>query len=225
MRRNNWKTISTLVTMIVVAGCQDNAVSPTQSAVAPATMSLAPQHPNLSVTSSASLNNSSVDFTVTPNGGAFVIGNNAVFFPANSICDPATSSYGIGTWDAPCQPLRTSIRIHAVTRVKNGAAWVDFSPSLRFVPSDDPSRWVWIYMSTLGNGSLSKANIFYAPTLGGPVYDETKTDPTLRTYVGFGMAIRRIEHFSGYVASDRGQVWCEDGAINNPAECSGAVAP
>ena len=42
MRRTNWKTVSTLVTMIVVAGCQDNVVSaPQGTSVAPASIMLA----------------------------------------------------------------------------------------------------------------------------------------------------------------------------------------
>jgi len=218
MRRNNWKTISTLIATVVVIGCQDGSTSPTQGAtVAPVKMSLAPQHPNLQLSRDPSLNSGSVDFTVGTAGGAFSIGNNAVYFPANSICDPATSSYGVGTWDAPCTPLRSSIKIHAVIAVRDGQPAIDFSPSLRFVPSNDPAHWVWIYM--LYGSATTVAPIMYAPVFGQPGYDEAKADLTLRTYIGFGMGVRRIKHFSGYY-TDSG-FWCDNGSINNPPACNG----
>jgi hypothetical protein len=188
--------------MIVIAGCQENVASPTAVAVAPATMSLAPQgRPNLELSYDNASQNGNADFTVGPNGGVFKIGNHAVYFPAKSICDPATSSYGQAAWDQSCTALRGSLRIHAVSRTVNGTPAVDFSPSLRFVPSSNPARWVWLYMSVPGASStdaLSKHNILYAPVMGGTAYDETITDPTLRTYVGNGVALRRIKHFSGY---------------------------
>jgi hypothetical protein len=206
----NWKTVSTLITMVVIAGCQENVASPSaKSSSAPAAMSLAPQdRPQLQLNGGNS-NNESTDFTVGPKGGVFRIGNHAVIFPAQSICEPATSGYGLSTWDDSCTPLRGSIRIHAETRTLNGHSWVDFSPSLRFVPSDNPARWVWMYMYVPGAsalGDLSQVNILYAPVIGGPAYDESLSDPTMRTYVGSGIAVRRIKHFSGYAVVTR----CED---------------
>ena len=34
-------------------------------------------------------------------------------------------------------PLQTSLNVHAEVRRSNGQTWVDFTPSLRFVPSDN----------------------------------------------------------------------------------------
>ena len=208
MRRTNWKTVSTLVTtMVVLAGCQEQVTSPASQQVgtAPVAASFAPEgRPSLSLTVS-SASNTSADFTVGPNGGVFFVGNNAVYFPAHSICDPATSGYGMGTWDNACTPASTGIAIHAVVRTLNGRSWVDFSPALRFVPSADASKWVWMIMYAPGAASasdLTKYNIFYAPTIGGTLVDETLTDPTLRTYVDrSGLSMRRIKHFSGYTSS------------------------
>ena len=216
MRRMNWKTVSTLVTMVVIAGCQENVVSPElQSTSAPTKMSLAPQsRPQLQLNSTSAAN-ASGDFTVGPNGGAFFIGRNAVYFPAHSICNPATSSYGVGHWDDSCAPLTTSIRIHAVTKVINGRNAVDFSPALRFVPSNDPSRWVWLYKTLPGAGlsnNLAPFNILYTPVLGGAAYDEAATDPSLRTYVVIGLGVRRVKHFSGNTSSD---VWCDGDIVND----------
>jgi hypothetical protein len=193
--------------MIVIAGCQDNLVSaPQASSSAPAQMMMAPEGaPRLSLLGTA-LGNGDVDFTVTAAGGVFLIGNHAVVFPARSICDPAKSSYGPATWDSPCEPLSAPLKIHATIRTAKLGTWVDFSPSLRFVPSNDSKKWVWMYMSTpsvIGARDLSKSAILFAPAIGAAGIDESPSDPTLRTYVDTwgGMSTRRIKHFTGYMTS------------------------
>ena len=207
MRRTNWKTVSTLVTMIVIAGCHDNIVSvPQASSSAPASMMMIPEGaPRLSLLSNP-VNNNDVDFTVKPEGGVFFIGNHAVVFPARSICDPAKSSYGPGTWDSPCEPISAPLKIHATVRTAKLGTWVDFSPSIRFVPSNNSKKWVWIYMSTpsvVGARDLSKYAILFAPAIGAPGIDESVSDASLRSYVDTfgGMTVRRIKHFTGYMTS------------------------
>ena len=169
-------------------------------------MSLAPTgSPQLSLGGKADASDD-VDFTVTPNGGTFMLGGNAVVFPAHSICDPAVSSYGPGTWDAPCVPLKGALRIHAKIRTAKLGTWVDFSESIRFVPSNDPKQWVYIYMitpSVIGATDLSKYAILWAPSLGASGVNDAAGEPTLRTYVDTksGVAMRRIKHFTGYITS------------------------
>lgn len=211
MPRTSWFTAGPLLLLVALAGCRDGVVSPTTSSqlsaplgAAPAPMSLAPQaRPSLTLTGSAT-DSASVDFYVGPNGGIFFAGNNAVVFPSQSVCDPATSSYGPTTWDQPCAPLQSLLKVHAEVRRINGGTWVDFTPSLRFVPSTNPARWVWMVMytpqATSASTDLSAFNILWASSIGGVTVDETPTDPTLRTYVDTwqGISIRRIKHFSGY---------------------------
>jgi hypothetical protein len=208
MRRINWKTVSTLVTMAALVGCQETVVAPIAPDNAPASIRFAPEgSPSLSL-SGGNNDNSESDFTVGAKGGLFYVGNHAVFFPAGSICDPAASGYSYeGSWDRSCTPLKKKISIHAITRTVNGKSAIDFTPSLRFVPSNDPARWVWLYMSTpsakgeMRAQGLEKYNILYAPTLGARGIDEAATDATLRTYVDTrnGSSLRRIKHFSGYL--------------------------
>jgi hypothetical protein len=136
----------------------------------------------------------------------FYTGDHAVVFPAQSVCDPATSGYGPETWDQPCSPLQSPIRVHAEVRRRNGQTWVDFTPSLRFVPSTNPGRWVWMVMRTPeaqgATGDLSRFNILWAQRIDGKTVDETPLDPTLRTYVDTwqGISMRRIKHFTGYLS-------------------------
>jgi len=211
MPRTSWITAGPLLLLVALAGCRDGVVSPNTSSqlaaprgVAPAPMSLAPQgRPSLALSGDAS-DSASVDFYVGPTGGIFLAGNNAVIFPANSVCDPATSSYGPSTWDLPCTPLQAPLRVHAEVRRVNGGTWVDFTPSLRFAPSSNPARWVWMVMYTpevtSATDDLSRFNILWANKIGGGTVDETPGDATLRTYVDtwLGISMRRIKHFSGY---------------------------
>jgi hypothetical protein len=208
MRRTRWIAVGPLLTFAALAGCSDRVVSPVEapSIAAPASIAFAPEgRPSLDL-AGGSPDSTAVDFTVGPNGGVFFTGNHAVFFPSQSICDPATSSYGPGTWDQPCSLLQTTLNVHAEVRNRNGQVWVDFKPSLRFVPSTNPARWVWILMrepdAVGATGDLSRFNILWADALGGTTVDETPLDPTLRTYVDTwqGITMRRIKHFTGYTA-------------------------
>lgn len=206
MRWTNWKTVSTLATLGLLAGCQEPLSAPGRASVGPAPIMLAPADaPSLGL-SGGNQSNTSADFTVGAWGGVFFAGNHAVVIPAQGICDPATSTYGPGTWDDPCSPLRGSLKIHAEVRAENGRTWVDFTPSIRFVPSSNPRDWAWIYMYTptaRGASDLSAFNILYATRIGGPTTDDAVGDQTLRTYVDTqsGVSMRRIKHFSGYTVS------------------------
>jgi hypothetical protein len=209
MRRNYWVVVANVAVLALVAGCRDTVVAPAAApSAAPASAMLAPEgRPSLSLNGHQD-KNGSADFTVNQWGGVFLVGNHAVVFPAHSICDPDKSSYGWGTWDDACVPLNRAIKIRATTRSLNGMNWVEFSPELRFVPSNNPSRWVWLFMhtpQTVGvTGDLSRYSILYAENIGGPVVNDAVNDPTLRTYVDSrsGISYRRIKHFSGYTSSD-----------------------
>jgi hypothetical protein len=209
MRRISGLTAGPLLFLAAVTACRDGVVSPSAkpievpALVAPAPMSLAPQARPMLDLDGGKGDSASVDFFLGPNGGLFYTGNHAVVFPAQSVCDPATSSYGPSTWDEPCQPLQTTLKVHAEVRRSNGRTWVDFTPSLRFVPSSNSTKWVWMVMYTpevIGREDLSKYNILWAHSIGGATVDETSTDASLRTYVDTfsGISLRRIKHFSGF---------------------------
>jgi hypothetical protein len=195
-RELRWSLVVALAALTVA--CADNSIAPSSNEA----QVLPGGAPNFLITVHAMADdNSSADFTVTPSGGYFQMGRHGIVFPRNSICDPATSSYGPEFWDDDCRVLREPIRIHAELRQQDGREWVDFSPELRFRPSHRAVDWVWIYMqtdaATLPDPSL---NILWSPAIGVPGIDESIEDPTLRTFVSpfSGYAYRRIKHFSGY---------------------------
>jgi hypothetical protein len=128
------------------------------------------------------------------------IGNGSrITFPnaASSICDPATSSYGVGTWDSPCQPATRPVRITARTWVvkSTGKLATEFRPALRFVPGPAAS------MVTLVLKDAARAGTRVDYCAAGTCVDEAATDPSVATRLDArnGFAHRPVKHFSGYV--------------------------
>ena len=147
----------------------------------------------------------SADLLVEPSGGVFFLGKHALYFPANTICDPAISTYGPTEWDKPCTTITQPIRIKARLVEQDGRSWVDFSPHLRFAPSDDEDRWVYIFMATKASEGKRLVGknappILWSPAIGVPGIDEALVDATLKTKWDkkLGGVYRRIKHFSGY---------------------------
>jgi hypothetical protein len=152
------------------------------------------------------------DFTVTPSGGTFTIlnGRYKITFPAGSICDPATSTYGPTEWDAPCSVMtQGQVQIHAALS-SSGGQGIDFSPALRF----SPSTVVTISTSQF-SGMLKQGQSYYAAHLSLlnflPIYSASAgiasadfaIDPSVITHIDFatGLVWRRVKHFSGYYMS------------------------
>jgi hypothetical protein len=207
MRRNYWVVVASVLVLGVLTGCSDNLVAPSAAPSAgPVSAMLAPaDRPSLSLSGHRALNGTT-SFTVNPSGGMFFVGNHALYFPANSICDPATSSYGPAEWDAPCDPIGRPLTITATVRTVDGVSAVDFSPEIRFVPSGNAARSVWIFMYTpeaRHARNISRFSIMFAETLGATPVDDAAHDPMLRTYVDrrLGISSRRIKHFTGYVVN------------------------
>jgi hypothetical protein len=187
----------------VIAGCsQDSGLNPAlQPAAGP------PVHPIASIVAAQSSPDSvDVTFTVPTTGGVFQVGKHIIYFGANSICNPETSTYGPTEWDAPCEAATEPITITAAVRWHSGRAWVQFSPSLRFVPSDDVTRTVWLYMHSREAKEQSAADftLFWSQALGTKGIDESELNPDLATFLWseYLVAFRKITHFSGYNVHD-----------------------
>lgn len=150
-----------------------------------------------------------VRFTIDPRtGGTFNLAQgHFVYFPANAICDPATSSYGPTHWDDPCKPAREPITVTAVSmRTADGTPFVEFEPALRFVPTEVERNYVYLYMHDDDYLRWMQMEIDYCFD-GLACVDEAALDPTLhtqRTSARYKYLFRRIKHFSGYnVAAGR----------------------
>jgi hypothetical protein len=209
-------TIRTLIAgaaIAAVAACSDSSTSPRAGSA----HSLAPgRAPTLDVSPSLVFSDlRRASFTLTAAGGKFIIGDGdglfTLTFPANSVCDPAVSSYGPGTWDSPCATLQSgqSITVTAVYGFTATGLSVDFSPALRFNPATQVKISSPIYAPVLiTNASYFAANpsalrdmgIYYAPALGAEGVTDAAFDASVMTHVnlGTGLVWRRIKHFSGY---------------------------
>lgn len=196
--------------MILSMGCSDQLTAPEAVASAGA--------PSLKIIPTYAPDRKSADIMVEPSGGVFVLGRHAIYFPKNSICDPATSTYGVTEWDAPCDAITRPIRIRVVLVEQADRSWLDFSPALRFVPSNRPDEWVYLFMATdkdwkrgkndkrdfepehKAKQNESRPPILWSPAIGIPGIDESLTDPTQTTQWSsqFNGVHRRIKHFSGY---------------------------
>lgn len=186
---------------IVASACSGDLVEPAPQGLPPGAV-----RPDIIIDHIAD-DSLSADFTVTPTGGVFTLGRHAIFFPAHAICDPRVSTYGVDQWDAPCEVLTEPIQIHAEIKKLDGYQWIDFKPSLRFAPTTDPNRYVWLYMKSdeaQDADRISKFAILWSPEIGVQGVDESLTDSTMRTYIwrAGGIVFRRIKHFTGYHVSD-----------------------
>ncbi len=190
-------SLLTVSALAVAASCADQ-VAPTAPVTSPTDPALAlsrvgPEHGRGGST-----------LYLSPRGGVYHIGGYRLVVPPHAVCNPATSSYGPGTWDQPCDPATVRVKVTASVTTIGGRDYVDFSPRLRFVPSNEPSRWVTIHTfrraAIGGRGDLRRFSILFSETPGGPLVDESARDATLATHVNVrtGAVWRRIEHFTGY---------------------------
>lgn len=146
----------------------------------------------------------SFQFTLDPSKGQTLsFGPHRVSLPAYSVCDPLTSGYGEQYWDAPCTPQQTPLVVTATFTLKDDHAYIDFQPSLRFVPADanDRSRWVVLTMREYeGLAANSDYEILWQRPLDGSWVDEGEQDPTMTAWTDptTNSVMRRIKHFSGY---------------------------
>lgn len=138
-----------------------------------------------------------VTLSISPTTTAtFQVNVHRVFITAGSICDPATSGYGVGTWDRPCTPAKTTVRVTAKAWTnKSGHPVVVFSPDLRFVPGKVNT----IRLLDRNAAAQQVDPLTWCPTGTTACVNEAQSDPTLATvYTSDGYASRRIKHFSGF---------------------------
>jgi hypothetical protein len=142
-------------------------------------------------------------FTIDPHRNTFYwLGlGNSIVFPAGSLCDPATSTYGAGHWDDPCAIATSPLVVHAKAWLDHGNhPRIDFAEHIRFAPSNDPAKWVVLTLTDYRGAIKPNSQIAYCPDVTSDCINEAATDPTVATYKDAvtGHLTRRIKHFSGY---------------------------
>jgi hypothetical protein len=203
---SNLTRVATLATLpiLLLGACADRAPS-TAPLTPPAPVDTAAVDPSPVVSSSVVSQTLVGDTTVT----VFVVGNDTaapvtfgignsskIVFPysSSSICDPGTSSYGPGEWNASCDASTSAVQITAKSWVgASGKLDSDFQPALRFVPG--AKKAVTVYLK---DRDLVAHRIDYCSASG--CVDESVSDSSLATHYdgNNGWAYRAIKHFSGY---------------------------
>jgi hypothetical protein len=143
-------------------------------------------------------------FVVNPNETrSYSFGPHSVYIPAHAICDPQTAGYAEELWDAACEALREPITVTVRWDGTGGHSAVTFEPDLRFAPSSNLMKWVWLTLHDKKQISDQRnyAILWHSPLRGW--VDESATDPSLKAYVSKGdnTVYRRLKHFSGYLVS------------------------
>jgi hypothetical protein len=150
-----------------------------------------------------------IPFVLSPEGGSVTIGNLTLNYPANAVCNPATSGYGDSTWFNDCETLTESIQMRARFWTQDGQAYAEFSPDIRFAP-DKVVRLATgaaeLRGATLTDSLMAQYQVLYMTTAGANRYliDDAWHNPALATVFGIvdgkatGNLSRRIYHFSGY---------------------------
>ena len=181
--------------IVLLAACSD---APTSPANAPRT---APVMAASMVSSSTSGDTTVQVVLVDPTKKSTVnfgaSSANKVVFPASSICDVATSSYGADQWDQPCAPQLLPVTLTIKSWYDaDGHPHSDFQPHMRFNPGADA---VIITLKDR-NGVQPNLGIIYCADVNSGCVDESLTDSSLVTYRDLisGNYYRRVKHFSGY---------------------------
>ncbi|HYD54108.1 MAG TPA: hypothetical protein VEA99_15845 [Gemmatimonadaceae bacterium] len=126
-------------------------------------------------------------------------GDHRITLPALTICDPLRTGYGKAEWDKPCYPATRRINLTVHYKLSKDTPEIRFSPDVRFVPSQNPARWVMLSMKVRGQmRPMDNYNILWFDA--GEWVDESLGDPTLKAHedrIGHRVT-RRLKHFSGY---------------------------
>jgi hypothetical protein len=201
MRRSVSLVVGLLAGVAVFSACREVTVAP-HDVLTPVALNVPP-------VSFSELQGepAGISFTVTLDprrDNTYSDGINTVRFPAGSICDPATSGYGPGMWDAPCVSATAPITLPITLSIRGGRLHVEFGRDLRFAPSSDPAKHVVLTVSnpvvSYTSENLRRYAIFYVPTGTSSLLDESLADPSLVTIIkrSEGKVVRRLKHFTGY---------------------------
>jgi hypothetical protein len=202
------RSAALLVALVAASACSDATSAPRQ-AERPA-FDVQAMQPEMSRSGgprdrrTSELDSNTATLTIDPDvSKTYAFGQDWIYFPAHSICDPATSGYGPGLWDTPCTPVTQPVTITVQWNSRGGYAFAHFSPELRFVPADARAVNRWVILSLHSQKrlhDLAAYNILYNVQPGVWV-DESLSDPTLRAWLDplHNSVSRRVKHFSGYM--------------------------
>jgi hypothetical protein len=213
LSRSRNTLIGLLAASAFLGACSSEVTAPV-AATAPTAQGTSAFQPSAATRALVGITDGTYTFTVDPTREQrLFLGSNALFIPANAVCDLATSSYGVEHWDESCTPQASTFVITAV--VKNAASnrpSIEFEPALRFNPRTNVELYFYV---PHGTKASTRNFIMDYCDASGVCYDESLTDASLTTYFDprFRIVYRRIKHFSGYLVTGA----MDDSALSSAA--------
>lgn len=188
---------------VLLAGCAGETTAPGAPAGA-SQLSKSPFAPTAAQKSLVGVTDGVYTFTIDPSEDqSLALGPNHLDIPANSVCDLATTRYGVQYWNDRCSPETAPVTITAVVRnADSNSPSIDFFPAMRFNPRNKVN--LYIYMPTGLNDFAKQWTVQYCSS-AYRCYDESRVDRDLNTFIDVDNSVvfRRIKHFSGYVVAER----------------------
>ena len=133
--------------------------------------------------------------TIPAAGGIVTAGPFTVNFPANAVCNNATTRYGKAAWTDACTTTNRDVHLLAAYWYENGRPFVEFLADLRF----DPAKTVTLSVVVPGLAADFDPRITYwQRDRNGRVVNVEEGIATSYDVLT-GAISRRIMHFSGYV--------------------------
>jgi hypothetical protein len=180
-----------------LAACSGDAPGPVTAAQRPAAAPVQGSTRSLSQTDTLVST-----FVINPTQGAtYSLGDgNTLTVPANTLCDPATSTYGSTEWDRPCTLATGPVTVTFKGWLNRyGHPHIDFTPNMRFLtPRNGGGGWVSLNFADAAAWMDPKSKILYCATATSCL-DESLTDFDVQTIKGTDAVVwRKIKHFSGY---------------------------
>lgn len=213
MRRRNLAALLLAASTVALGACSDSPVAPRETAPALGASARALPTPaalaaSLTFGAGATITATSTVAGVThqtviidPSANvAFSADDHMVTIPAGAICDPLTSSYGPGTWDAACSAATQPITFEVTSWTDaSGQSRVEFLPDVRF----SPTKLVGLYLKSVTGATSTSASINWCRVGMTGCENEALSDASLATQrdPASGYVYRRVKHFSGYMVS------------------------
>ncbi len=192
---------------LIAAACRDSSVAPV--ADAPSTTSLTlleDQSFSRLVARTDGANARTLNFTFTRAAGSVQLGEFALAWDANSVCDPATAGYGYAFWKKDCAASPADIPMTVTLWNDGERTYAEFYPDIRFSPEKDVTLTVkrpQIVGKKVTPKIVRTYSIMYTHRIGDTRYfvDEAWYDPEQRSHfnTATGDVWREIRHFSGFV--------------------------
>jgi hypothetical protein len=197
---------STLYTMLAAGGmllaaCSRDVTSPSASTLRATPQRVSSFRPSKAAKALYGVSDGVYTLTFDPTeDNSFNLGLNHLDMPANSICDIANSSYGVGHWNESCTPQSDSVTITVViTGASSDHPRIDFHPSMRFSPDHNVQLFMYSPNLALSDGW----NLGYCNDANVCV-NEALSDPDMQSFMdrNAGVVFRRVKHFSGFILVD-----------------------